>query len=335
MSGTKPEFEADFSPLAEQAGAEAVLERIDAAGIVGMGGGGYPTAKKIREAVAANVDLVIGNGMACEPDASADRALLRGHFDAVAAGLRIVGGCLGDAQEVLAVPPGSGLPEPAVEVNLAHPSGEERRLVAHLTGRDVPKDGYPTDVRVLVLNVATLFAIFEAVRLGKTLRRRLVTVAGKDRWIDFGTPLAELGASRVGGALTGQSAAADAVVEATTFCLSNARRPALPCVHCGWCAPPCPEALSPQTLHEAFETGVADTTVEDCIECGACTAACPSGIDLVNEFRALKARTRRSQRAQHLAREARRRFDARCERLARQARQRDEQRAARLRSHRW
>lgn len=336
----------DLPPLDEWASAEAGLERIEAAGIVGMGGGGYPTAQKIREAMAGNADVLIGNGVACEPGASSDLALLRDHLDAVVAGLGIVAGCLGDnVQTVLAVPRGSDFAVPSsdlalriAEADIDHPSGEERRLVAHVAGRLVPAGAYPTDVGVLVLNVATLFAIFEAVRLGKRLRRRLVTVSGADRWIEFGTPVAELGQARIGGRLTGWPAASDAVVDATTFCLSNnaAGSSAMPCIQCGWCEPACPEGLSPQALHSAFETGALDETVGECIECGACTAVCPSSLDLVNEFRALKERTQREQRSQSLAQESRRRVNAKSERLARQARLRDEQRDARLNvAHRW
>lgn len=336
----------DLPPLDEQASAEAVLERIEAAGIVGMGGGGYPTAQKIREAMAGNADVLIGNGVACEPGASSDLALLRDHLDAVVAGLGIAASCLGDnVQTMLAVPRGSDFEVPSsdfglrvVEADIDHPSGEERRLVAHVAERQVPADAYPTDVGVLVLNVATLFAIFEAVRLGKRLRRRLVTVSGVDRWIEFGTPVAELGQTRIGGRLTGWPAASDAVVDATTFCLSNntAGSSAMPCIQCGWCEPACPEHLSPQALHGAFETGALDETVGECIECGACTAVCPSSLDLVNEFRALKERTQREQRSQSLAQESRCRVNAKSERLARQARLRDEQRDARLNvAHRW
>ena len=330
----------DLPPLDEYASAGAVLERIEAAGIVGMGGGGYPTAQKIREAVAGNADVLIGNGVACEPGASSDLALLRDHLDAVVVGLGIVAGCLGDdVQTMLAVPRGSDLPMSAdnfalrvVEADIDHPSGEERRLVAHVAGRLVPAGAYPTDVGVLVLNVATLFAIFEAVRLGRPLRRRLVTVAGADRWIEFGTPVAELGQTRIGGRLTGWPAASDAVVDATTFCLSNntAEHSAMPCIQCGWCGPACPEGLSPEALHSTFERGAVDETVAECIECGACTAVCPSRLDLVNEFRALKERTQREQRSQSLAQAARRRSNAKSERLVRQARLRDEQRDARL-----
>lgn len=332
----KQALEVDFPPLGQQAGTAAVLERIEAAGIVGMGGGGYPTAAKLREAMAGNADVVIGNGMACEPDAQSDHALLRQRFAAVAEGLEIVADCLGAARAVLAVPSGSGFAAPAVEVDIAHPSGEERRLVAHLTGREVPQGGYPTDIGVLVLNVATLFAIFEAVRLGKALRRRLVTVADANRWIALGTPLAEFGLERIGGTLTGRPATADAVVEATTFCLSEARSPALPCIQCGWCVPACPENLSPQVLHSAFDKSIVDETAADCIECGACTAVCPSALDLVNEIRALKEQARREQRAHSLAEDARRRSDARSARLARQEQLRDERRTVRLREpHQW
>ena len=181
----------DFTPLARDAESAQIIERIEAAGIVGMGGGGYPTARKIREAIAANADWVIGNGMASEPGVTADVALLREHADEVTAGLDIVARCTGATHTALAVPADSDVPG-GTQVGLAYPAGEEKKLVAHLTGREVPTDGYASDVGVLVLNVSTLFAIHDAVTRGRALRQRLVTVAGTDRWVGIGTPLANL-----------------------------------------------------------------------------------------------------------------------------------------------
>ena len=336
---------ADFKPLDAAADAETIIARIDAAGIVGMGGGGYATARKLREARAAHANFAIGNGMATEPDASADTTLLRDHFAEVAAGLEIVRRCLDDARMALAVPPGSGLPAPAVEVRIPF-AGDERRLATHFTHQPMPNGGTPAELGVVVLNVATLFAIFEAVTHGRALRRRLVTVGGTDQWLAIGTPLAELaiaeaGELRVNGPLTGQPAAPNAVVAAHTFSVGPAsvgpaRPAALPCIRCGWCVPACPESLDPVYLHDAFLADEEQTAVFDCIECGACTAACPSGIDLVNEFRALKDRTQHRNALRERADAARARSAARTERLARQAQQEQARRAARLRgNHRW
>ena len=355
MTGT------DFPPLDAAAPTAAVLARIDAAGIVGMGGGGFPTATKLRAALAGKADLVIGNGMASEPGAGADLALLREHVDAVVSGLRVVCRCLAggkagesarEVRHVLAVPAGSGIGPPATPVALDYPAGDERRLVAHLAARELPKGARPTDVGVLVLNVATLFAIHEAVCIGRTPRRRLVAVGGANHWIAFGTPLdalrplltpsagnvgtASAGKQplRTGGPLTGRSAAADAVVDAATFQVDWPLRPADPCIRCGWCQPACPEGLAPQALHAAYEAGAEAPSAADCSECGACTAACPSGIDLVNEFRTLKARRLRAAAKAQRADAARQRSAARVERLRQAAEARSERRAVRLRQHR-
>ncbi len=330
----------EFPPLDDSADTAVVVERIDAAGIVGMGGAGYPTAKKVEQAIAAGADFVIGNGMANEPGVEADRTLLREHFAQVVAGLRIVARCLGGAEAAVAVPPGSSLPSPAVAIEVGYPSGDERDLVARLTGRRVPANGYPTDVRTLVLNVATLFAVFEAVMLGRALRRRLVSFAGTSAWVAIGTPLADLPIEtygrelRTGGALTGRPAPPDALVEATTYSVGAAPPPALTCIGCGRCDIACPEGLSPERLHAAFETGALNETATACIECGACTEQCPSGIDLVNEFRAIKRRIRHDATLKQRTEAARRRSTARTERLARQARQRQAHREQRLRTPR-
>ena len=350
---------ADFTPLGRDAGPEEVMERIEAAGIVGMGGGGYPTARKIREALAADADWVIGNGMASEPGVTADVALLREHADDVAAGLHIVARCIGATHTALAVPTDTDVPG-GTHVGLAYPAGEEGKLVAHLTGREVPTAGYASDVGVLVLNVSTLFAIHDAVARGRALQQRLVTVAGTDRWVAIGTPLADLPLQegraprmkepsageregraprknepaadgyRIQGELTGRDVAHDAVVEPSTFSVDLPRGDSWACIRCGWCAHACPEGLAPERLHRAFEADAADATVLDCIECGACTAACPSRLDLVNEFRAIKTRMRREEVAMEQAERARQRSDARTERLARAANERDRQRAERM-----
>ena len=343
----------DFPPSDATAPPAAVLARIEAAGIVGMGGGGFPTATKLRIALAQGVDMVIGNGLATEPGATADIALLQAHLEEVAAGLELVRRCLtsafadGEVKAVLAVPPGSGIGPPATTVDAPYPAGDERRLVAQVAGRTVPNDKRPTDVGVVVLNVATLFAINEAVRHGRALRRRLVTVGETNHWLALGTPLATLkpllaqdasrasSTLRVRGPLTGRTASANAAVDATTFHVDWAPM-AAPCIGCGWCRPACPENLTPDTLHTAFERSAEDAAALDCTECGACSAACPSSIDLVNEFRALKAHHRREAARRRSAETARHRFDARTRRLQQTANAKDQRRDARLRRrHTW
>ena len=93
-------------------------------------------------------------------------------------------------------------------------------------------------------------------------------------------------------------------------------------------------SLEPAALHAAFEHDTADNTVFDCIECGACAAACPSAIDLVNEFRAAKARLRDEQARRERAAAAKRRFDARQRRLERRAQRQAEERAERMQRRR-
>lgn len=350
---------AAFAPLPEDAEPDAINARIAAAGIVGMGGGGYPTAQKIREAIARGADLVIGNGMSSAAGATADHALLREHGREVAAGLVLVGRALeagraGQAaakavRRVLAVPSNSGLGACAmsdvgvVEVDPAPPAGDERRLVAAVAGRQVPPDRYPTDVGVLVLNVATLFAVYEAVRLGRAPAKRLVTVSGQDAWYALDTPLASLplpdsSGLRVNGVFTGHDAGPDETVSATTFAVDQARPGALACIGCGWCVDVCPEALQPDTLHRVFGNGAharaAALPALACVECGACSAVCPSGIDLVGEFRALKTRLRQQDEAGRRAGAARSRWAAREQRLADAAQARRARRAERMRAPR-
>ena len=327
-------------PLSPDADAESVLARIETAGIVGMGGGGFPTARKIQVAMDADADWLIGNGMSSEPGVTADRTLLAQHGDEVLAGMKVVARCLGTSRLTLAVPNTGPVPVPPfVGVSPTYVSGEESALVAAVTGRTVPSGSHATDVGVLVLNVATLFAIHDAVANGRTLRRRLVTVAGTDRWHGIGTPLGHLlehntGVLRVNGMLTGKDAPATERLSPTTFSVDMAMPRGWACIGCGWCDDDCPAEISPQRLHRAFESEADDASVSDCVECGACTAACPSQLDLVNEFRAIKTRMQEERERRRRADDARARADAKTERLAKAAAETDAARQRRLRQRR-
>ena len=277
----------DFPPLAERTDAATLLARIDAAGIVGMGGGGYPTAAKLRAAKAGGADLAIGNGMACEPGATADLALLRGHLDAVVSGLRIVSRCLASgAHFVLAVPPGSGIPPPATEVVAPYPTGDERVLVRQVADREVPAAGWPTNVGVVVLNVATLFAIHEAVRLGKTPRRRLVTVGDANYWLRFGQPLETLRPLLTGRSMgvpsTGQGQRgitprlAGVKVSLAAASGASSSQPNAPLRTGGPLTghPAAPDAVVEATT---FHVGLPPKS-GPCIRCGWCRPACPEAL---------------------------------------------------------
>jgi len=225
-----------------------------------------------------------------------------------------------------------------------YPSGGERQLIEALAGVEVPCEGLPRDVGIIVHNVATAVAALHAVRDGEPLVRRRVTVGGDGAAaaatfdVALGTParaLAEavggwLPAARVlraGGPMMGVPLPDDNVsVGKTTIALTAwcaAALAPMPCIRCGDCASACPSRLLPQQLHARLQTKDADGALAlglmACIECGACDAVCPSAIPLTQSFAAARhaERARRVQQVQ--ADEARGRFERRGERLARLA----------------
>ena len=293
-----------------------IIERVRRANVVGMGGGGFPAAEKLDTARRRGIDTVIGNAMATEPNSLGDAHVLRYEHERVLAGLNYVRAATGAVTAFVASSNDDDLPNVRA-IDAPFPAGEERRLVAAATGRVVADYERPTDVGVVVFNVATLAAIADAVE-GRALDGRYLGLGGEARYVRYGTPLGsfDLGAKiRVGG-FSGFTAAPDEVVKPTTISLGGAHE-ALDCIRCGWCAPRCPVAPRPDALHEHYVRAETVPAAIECIECGACNAACPSHIDLVNEFRVMKAQHRKNEAREEDAQKAKARVAQRDARLAR------------------
>lgn len=325
--------------------ARGFVERVREAGIVGMGGAGYPAHLKLRDAMQRSVATVIVNAVECEPGVAVDRALLAGHTDDVLRGMRALAQALGGARAVLALDAPLQL-DAAVEARVVpgpYPAGWEHALVRRLLGLEVPTGAYPTAVGVVVFNVATVFAMARAWHLREPLTRRLVAVGDEPCWTRIGHPVAELplapGEKMMGGPVTGWPAAPDAAVARTTRAVTL-RPPAVrtPCIRCGWCASACPVGLLPQELLRAAtnerwaETG--RRRVDDCIECGACDMACPSRLPLLAHFRRAKAERHAAARREREALRAKAHVEQRRIRLARRADETAAGRAERLRNPR-
>ncbi len=325
-----------MSPPTDAIDADTIVARVATANVVGMGGGGFPAAAKLDIARRAGVDTVIGNAMATEPESLGDDFLLEHHRSRVLAGLQYVRIAVNATTAFIAVGRGR-FSEPEIKVvDAPFPAGEERRLTFAATGREVSANARPTNVGVVVFNVATLAAIADAVD-EEPDEARYVGIDGQARHVPFATTFASLGFTtpvRVGG-FSGTTETHDGYVTATTLSL-RAAETATPCIRCGWCAPACPVALRPDALHEAFVLGNGAASVADCIECGACNAVCPSHIDLVNEFRSMKSRQAKEVAREAESRKAKARVDAREDRLAQlTARELAGRRARRERRRSW
>ncbi|AKS41665.1 electron transport complex subunit RsxC [Wenzhouxiangella marina] len=339
---------------------DRLVDQLRDAGLAGLGGAAFPTAAKLRGDW-DSLDTLILNGAECEPWIACDEALMRSRAEAIVLGGQILARACGARELILAIEDPlretesrlhramagveAGLPMRLVKVPSLYPEGGERQLIQVLTGREVPFDGLPQDLGVLVHNVATAAAAHDAVVLGLPLTERIVTVTGPgiaspcNLIARIGTPIAHLletagGLSDdctrliLGGPMSGTALVSDRIpVTKGTNCLLalteaelQPRRPVMPCINCGECVRVCPARLLPQQLYRLIEgerlEAAAELDLFDCIECGCCAQVCPSQIPLVDWYRHGKAERRIQLLDQRRAALARRRHEAREKRLA-------------------
>ncbi|MGZ8217010.1 electron transport complex subunit RsxC [Methylomagnum sp.] len=265
-----------------------LLRRIHRAGIVGLGGAGFPTAVK-ADTGARRIDTLILNGAECEPYITCDDTLLRQRAGEVLRGADILRHILRAERCLVAIE--NDRPDAIAAATLArqalgldsieivpvpaiYPTGGEKQLIRVLTGLEVPARGIPADIGVVCQNVGTTAAVYRAVARGEPLLSRLVTVTGRgirqpqNLDVRLGTPIAELAefcggytdaAERLilGGPMMGFALASDAPpVVKSTNCVLVAGRGELgaaqqpqPCIRCGACAEVCPANLLPQQLY--------------------------------------------------------------------------------------
>ncbi len=255
-------------------------------GIVGLGGAAFPTAQKLSQARSVPIDMLILNGVECEPWISCDDMLMRERAARVVGGAQILLSALAVehchiavesdkpvALEQLADALGAAGDNRLTlkQVPTIYPSGAEDQLVQLVTNREVPTGGLPTDAGCIVQNVGTAAAVYDWVHLREPLISRVTTVTGPgvkrpmNVVTRLGTTVADLVAYTggytdrarilvVGGSMTGRSMSTDRVpvVKASNCILvldePAARGPVLPCIRCGECAEVCPIQLLPQQL---------------------------------------------------------------------------------------
>jgi len=314
---------------------EELKEKIKDAGIVGMGGATFPTHVKLSPPKEKPVDVVIINGAECEPYLTADHRLMVERPEDVIEGLKILMRVLGVSQghvgiesnkpDAIEKMKAAASGEPGIEVHaleVKYPQGAEKMLIKAILDRDVPAGGLPMDVGVVVQNVGTAVAIYEACRYGKPLIERVVTVTGEgvknpsNLLARIGTPIRELiedcggltdSPKKVilGGPMMG-FATFDLdlpVMKGTSGVLVLSEREYVdsekfgPCIRCGRCIDACPMGLMPSMLSIFAEKGHYEDTKEynifDCFECGTCTYVCPAKRPIVQLIRLAKSMVKR------------------------------------------
>lgn len=260
-----------------------MVKRIQDAGIAGMGGAAFPSHIKLSPA--SEIELVIVNGVECEPYITADDRLMREHADGIIAGIGIVHRILAPKRIIIAIEDNkpeaaeamraavnrSQLPAGLVRVTVIptkYPSGGEKQLIQIVTGQEVPSGAIPAQLGILVHNVGTLYAIRDAVIEGKPLIERVVTVTGNavtkpgNYWALIGSKVEDVlhhcdfraaQAQKIimGGPMMG-------------YTLANTQVPILKGSNC---------LLLPNGLE------ITDMPPEKpCIRCGECAVACPASL---------------------------------------------------------
>lgn len=317
-------------PALENPSAEEIKSRIRDCGIVGLGGAGFPTAVKV--APRTPVDTLIVNGAECEPYLTCDHRLMIEKTDEIVRGARLVAKALGVSSIIIGIeankPDAIKAFEPYEDIKVVilkkqYPMGGEKQLIYVTTGRKVGLGKLPADCGVVVQNVATCFAVCEAVEQGKPLYERVLTVSGKavktpkNIWVRVGTKIEDIinfcGGETVspkkavlGGPMTGVALAGyDGYTHKTTSGVllldekEAAAEEPTPCLNCGMCADVCPMHLMPMNtaFYSAagdFETAAKMGNVAYCIECGACEYVCPAKRPLIQAIRKTKAELRKN-----------------------------------------
>lgn len=350
---------------------DTLVQKIRNAGITGMGGAGFPTAVKLSPRANQPIDTLILNGTECEPYITADDILMQTRPEDIIRGTQLLAHLLGNPERVVigiednkpkaiaaVTQAAQGTNIEVVSFPTKYPSGGEKQLIQILTGKEVPSGGLPSDIGIVLQNVGTAVAAYEAVRFGKPLIERITTVVGqaletqRNILVRLGTPihhvLAEHGfvekkAMRliVGGPMMGYALEQDDVpVVKTTNCILAPTKKELPppppaqaCIRCGMCAEACPASLLPQQMYwyaaaEEYDRLEAQN-IKDCIECGACSFVCPSNIPLVQYYRAAKGTMRQMAIDKEKSDRSRKRFEFRQERIAKAEAEKEAKRLAR------
>ncbi|MFH1407364.1 MAG: RnfABCDGE type electron transport complex subunit C [Candidatus Omnitrophota bacterium] len=207
-----------------------------------------------------------------------------------------------------------------VSIKTKYPQGAEKQLIKEILNKEVPSGGLPMDIGVLVSNVATALAVYEAVKFNKPLYERVITVTGavkepKNLLVRLGTPVRDLieccggysadaGKIIIGGPMMGVSQITDdvPVIKCTSGILVLTKKESTPpevsaCIRCARCVDACPVSLLPCTITVAAEFEKFDIAKDynlfDCIECGACAWVCPSKRPMVHLIKYAKLQVKK------------------------------------------
>lgn len=305
-----------------------IIKAIQEAGIVGMGGAGFPTHVKLSPPPEKPIDIVVLNGAECEPYLTCDHRLMLEQGEDILMGLKILMRAVGVEKGVIGIEAnkpdaiahmtelakGTGIE--IASLRTKYPQGAEKQLIYACTHREIPSGGLPMDIGVVVNNVATAAAVAELFKTGMPLIQRICTVTGdaiaepKNVRFRVGTSLNALvafcggysetpGKILLGGPMMGVAQATDmlpAMKNTSGVLVLSQKRAEIPkptaCIKCGKCVTVCPVHLEPIQI-SAYTLMHAYDQAEaynalDCIECGSCAFICPANRPLLESIRVAK-----------------------------------------------
>ena len=308
----------DFEP-------QTLVERIRLAGIVGLGGAGFPTAAKLTPKT--KLDTLIINGAECEPYLTCDDRLMQECTQEIYKGIKYVARALKVDRIIIGIEKNKPQAIKAfsefndidvVPLKKQYPMGSEKHLVFVTTGRKIPVGKMPFDVLCCVQNIKTVLAAFEAIEYNKPLTKAHITVSGygvkepKNLCVPIGTPYSELieycGGKAddtiklvAGGPMMGKALVnLDMYVrkaDSGLLCLTSRETSTVNptnCINCGLCAHNCPMRLMPMYIESYALSGDYKNAERygamNCIECGLCAYNCPAKRALVQSITLAKSK---------------------------------------------
>ena len=310
--------------------AKEIIEKIKAAGIVGLGGACFPTHVKLMPPPGKKAEVLVVNGVECEPYLTCDHQLMLEKGEEIMVSIQILMRALDikkavigiennktDAIELMQKLSSRYLGVSVEPLKLRYPQGGEKQLIDACISRQVPSGALPIEVGAVVDNVATIFAVYEAVQKNKPLISRVMTVTGKDvknpgnYSVRFGTPLSEVldfaggipqstgkiigGGPMMGRAMNNVDMPTNKRVSGVLMLTKeeSCRKEPSACIRCAKCVSACPMGLEPYLLSKLAALSRFDEmekhNVMDCIDCGCCQFTCPSNRPLLDYIRMGKA----------------------------------------------
>ncbi|WP_404417634.1 electron transport complex subunit RsxC [Marinospirillum sp.] len=348
---------------------EEICTRVGAAGIVGLGGATFPAAVKLGNSLKTGVETLILNGGECEPYLTCDDRLMREHSAAIIQGALLMQQAVQAKNVIIGIEDnkpealekmlhaaaGSGIQ--VASVPSRYPMGSEKQLVQQLTGKEIPARSRAADSGLVVHNVATARAVYQALFENRPLISRIVTLSGQalthqGNWeVPLGTLASQLinyasgfdatpARLIMGGPMMGIQLPDlhVPVIKGTSGILAltsdeiNTREPE-PCVRCASCVRACPMGLLPLEMAASIRAGDLEAASKlglgDCVGCGACSYICPASLPLVHLFNYAKGELAQSHRDAEKRERTKILARRREERLERQAREKEALMAAR------